>query len=411
MERLQLVQNNLSGPTSKTHSHVSSAWDFLHFDDLFPTDVKKFRREFREWLEREIKPLVADAYEKAELPEKIVTKLAEYDIIGKFLQKPYGDEAGNLALAAATVEIARIDASVATFFLVHLGLAAFTIESFASQEQKDKYLPLMRQLKCVSGWGLTEENIGSDASSLTTNVTKVEGGYRLNGTKRWIGNANKDIVLVWARNNENKKVECFIVQINSPGLKAEVIKRKLALRMVQNMHLTFDNVFIPEANRLPKAVDFSSTSKVLMHSRIYVAWIACGISIGVYDSVINYVNERKQFGVKITSFQLIQEKLVRMMANIQAMIHLCHRITVLYDQKKVTIGMIAMTKAWCTKMGREVCQLGREAMGGNGIIIDNYAMKGLADMEAIHTYEGTYDINTLVAGRELTGIAAFKAGK
>jgi len=128
----------------------------------------------------------------------------------------------------------------------------------------------------------------------------------------------------------------------------------------------------------------------------------------VYDATIKYCNERTQFGVKITSFQLIQDKLVRMMGNIQAMLHLAYRVTSLYERNLVTIGMVAMTKAWCSKLGREVCQLGREAMGGNGILIENYAIKGLADMEAVYTYEGTYDINTLVCGRELTGISAFK---
>jgi len=267
-------------------------------------------------------------------------------------------------------------------------------------------------MKYIGGWGLTEPNYGSDASNLATNVTKVPGGYRLNGEKIWIGNASRDFILVWARNNENKKIEAFMVPVqNNPGLKYEVIKNKLAMRMLQNVDITFENVFVPEENKLPKAVDFSSISEVLLHSRITLAWIACGIAVGVYDNVIKYLSEREQFGVKLTSFQLIQDKVVRMMANIQAMIHMCHRITILYDQKKLTIGMAAMTKAYCSKLAREVAALGRESLGGNGIIIDNYAMKALADAEAIYTYEGTYDINTLVCGRELTGIPAFKGSK
>ena len=412
ISRLQLVQNQLSAKAQKAQPYVESSWDYLKMDEHFPKEVIEFRKELRVWLENEVKPHVTEAYEKAEFPEIFVKKFAEHDLIGKFLAKPYGEGYSVYALGAAVVEIARIDASLATFFLVDLGLCAFTIESFGSEEQKAKYMPLMRQMKIVGGWGLTEEDLGSDASSLKTSVQKVEGGYRLNGNKRWIGNGNRDIVVVWARNTENKKIEAFIVPIkNNPGFTSEVIKNKLALRIVQNCQLRFDNVFIPEENKLPKAKDFTSTGEVLLHSRLFVAWLACGIAVGIYDNVIKYVDQRKQFGVKIASFQLIQDKLVKIMGNVQGMLYLTLRMTQLYEQKKATIGMIAMTKAWCTRLLREAAALGREALGGNGIILDNYAMKALADAEAIYTYEGTYDINSLVCSRELTGISAFKAGK
>jgi len=283
------------------------------------------------------------------------------------------------------------------------------LDSFCSDEQKKRLFPDMLKLKTISGWGLTEPTIGSDAGNLQSNVKKVEGGYLLNGNKRWIGNGNKDMVVTWARNQETKKVECFIVPNSSPGFTSEVIKNKLALRCVQNCHITFKDVFVPESNKLPGAVNgFGSTNQVLEHSRIFVAWVAVGIALGVYDNTIKYVNNRNQFGVKITSFQLQQEKLSRMMGHIQAMLLMVWRTTRLYEAGKLTIARAAMAKAWTTRMCREVAQLGREMMGGNGIISDNYAMKAVADIEAIYTYEGTYDINSLVCGRELTGIPAFK---
>jgi len=168
---------------------------------------------------------------------------------------------------------------------------------------------------------------------------------------------------------------------------------------------------VPDEDRLTNAKDFTSTGEVLLHSRVCVCAVAVGIALGIYDNCIKYLNSRNQFGVKLVSFQLVQDKLVRMMANIQAMLLMTWRVFNLYQEGKATIGMVGMAKAWCSKTGREVAALGREVLGGNGIIFDNYVMKGFADMEAIHTYEGTYDINTLVAGRELTGKAAFKAGK
>ena len=412
LSRLFLLKNHLNTTLTKKKGYVESSWDYLYFDHFFPKEIQEFRKEIREWAEKQIKPLVSEAYENAEFLEVFFQKFADINLLGRFISKPYGEGYNIMALAAVITELARVDASIASSFIVSLGLVAFTIESFGSEEQKAQYLPLMMQFKIVGGWGLTEEFYGSDASSLITTVTKVEGGYRLNGNKRWIGNASKDFMIVWARNTGNNKIEAFIVPTkNNPGLSYEIIKNKLSLRIVQNCHLRFENVFIPEENKLPKAHDFTSTGKVLLHSRLFVAWIACGLAIGVYDNVIKYLDERKQFGTKITSFQLIQDKLVKIMANIQGMLHLTYRLTTLYEQNKATIGMIAMNKAWCTKLAREVAALGREALGGNGIIIDNYAMKALADIEAIYTYEGTYDINTLVCGRELTGIAAFKAGK
>jgi len=218
------------------------------------------------------------------------------------------------------------------------------------------------------------------------------------------------MIITWARNEDTKKVESFIVPINTPGVKIEVIKHKLALRCIQNCNITYDNVFVPEENKLPGATEgFKSTNQVLEHSRVFVSWIAVGAAIGVYDNVIKYINNRKQFGVKISSFQLMQEKLARMMGHIQAMLLLVWRVTRIYEAKKLTIARAAMAKAWTSRMGREVAQLGREMMGGNGIIMDNYAMKAVADAEAIYTYEGTYDVNALVCGRELTGISAFKS--
>jgi len=406
--RIQLLANQLAAPRKEAQP-VFSSLDFCFFDDLLTLDEANLRKEVREFADKEVTPIISEYYERAEFPEPLVPKLAEKDWVKLFVKKPYGEDKNAMYLGLAAMELARADAGVATFFLVQIGLCIYTVDSFASDEQKKRLLPDMMKLKVVSGWGLTEPTIGSDAGNLQSSAKKVEGGYVINGGKRWIGNGNRDMVLAWVRNQETKKVECFIIPTKTPGVKTEVIKNKLALRCVQNCHITYTDVFVPESNKLPGAdKGFGSTNQVLEHSRIFVAWVAVGIALGVYDNTIKYVNSRNQFGVKITSFQLTQEKLSRMMGHIQAMLLMVWRVTRLYEAGKLTIARAAMAKAWTSRMCREVAQLGREMMGGNGIILDNYAMKALGDIEAIYTYEGTYDINSLVCGRELTGIPAFK---
>jgi len=411
MERLGLVSNQLSGKARSAGKIIDSSVDFYHFYDLLSKEEKDLAKQVREFAEKEIKPVINDYYEKATFPEHLIEPIAKTKWAGLTLSKPYGEGKPVTTIIPIITELARVDASIATFFLVQLGLAMYTIEVLGNEDQKKRYLPDLRDLKKISGWGLTEPSFGSDASSLTTNATKCEGGYRINGAKRWIGNGNRDMIVCWARNTETKNIQGFIINMKSPGVRSEVIKNKLSLRIVQNCDITFDNVFVPDEDVLAHAKDFSSTGEVLLHSRVCVCAMATGIALGIYDNCVKYLNNRNQFGVKLSSFQLVQDKLVRMMAHIQGMLLMTWRIFNLYQEGKATIGMVGMAKSWCTKTGREVAALGREVLGGNGIIIDNYAMKGLADMESIHTYEGTYDINTLVAGRELTGKAAFKAGK
>ena len=407
MDRLSSIKSSIA--TSKIN-YVDSAVDYLRFSDLLTPEEEKFRLQVRQFAEKEIAPFINDSIETASFPEHLIPALRKSEYLFNFISKPIGKENSMMAQCVATCEMARVDGSVCTFSLVQGVLSMYTIDKLGSEEQKQRYLPKMGRLELISGWGLTEGKIGSDAANLETNVTKVPGGYRLNGDKRWIGNGNKDMLVIWARNNENNKVEGFIIDMKTPGITTQVIKYKLPLRMVQNCHIHFTNAFIPDENKLAKATDFQKgTSIVLKHSRVFVCWAAVGIALGVYDNVIKYISERKQFGVPISSFQLIQEKLSRIMATTQAMLLMAWRITNLTAQNNSTIGQVGMAKAWITLRGREVCALGREMLGGNGITFDNYVMKAMADMEAMYTYEGTYDVNSLVNARELTGIAAFKA--
>jgi len=408
--RVQLLCNHLSSGRKETSSQpVLSALEFCFFDDLLTPEEVKLRKEVREFAEREVVPLANEHYDQAQFPEVILEKFGKQGWAKLVAKKPYGDGKNRMLLALVVMELARADAGIACIFLLQAGIARETVETLASEEQQKKLLPQMLDFKITMGWALTEPLVGSDASSITTNVRKIEGGYILNGEKRWIGNGNRDMVVVWAKNQDSKKAEPFFVAKGTPGVETEVMKNKLALRTVQNCNIKYKDVFIPGENKLPRADQgFASINELLGNSRVLVAWVTVGVAVGVYDNTIRYINGRTQFGVKISSFQLMQEKLSRMMGHIQAMLLMVWRATRLNEAGKLKIAQVAMVKAWTTKLCREIAQLGREMMGGNGILIDNYAMKALVDIEAIYTFEGTYDINSLVLGRELTGIPAFK---
>ncbi|OVA02713.1 Acyl-CoA oxidase/dehydrogenase [Macleaya cordata] len=386
-----------------------SVSDYYQFDDLLTPEEQALRRKIREVMEKEIAPVVTEYWEKAEFPFHIIPNLATLKVAGSTI-KGYGCPGLSITGSAiATAEIARVDASCSTFILVHSSLAMLTIGLCGSDEQKQKYLPSMAELRMIGCWALTEPDNGSDASSLRTTATKVAGGWLLNGQKRWIGNSTfADVLVIFARNTTTNQINGYIVKKGTPGLSATKIENKIGLRIVQNGDILLKNVFVPDEERLPGVSSFKDTNKVLAASRVMVAWQPIGISMGVYDMCHRYLKERQQFGAPLAAFQLNQEKLVRMLGNVQAMFLVGWRLCKLYESGKMTIGHAGMGKAWISAKARETVALGRELLGGNGILADFLVAKAFCDLEPIFTYEGTYDINCLVTGREITGIASFK---
>ncbi|KAF7144779.1 hypothetical protein RHSIM_Rhsim04G0127300 [Rhododendron simsii] len=384
--------------------------DYYQLDDLLTPEEQGLRMKVRECMEKEIAPIMAKYWEKAEFPFHVVPKLGALGIAGGTI-KGYGCPGVSItANAICAAEIARVDASCSTFILVHSSLGMLTISIGGSEAQKQKYLPSLAQLKTIACWGLTEPDYGSDASSLKTIATKVDGGWILEGQKRWIGNSTfADVLVIFARNTTTNQINAFLVMKDAPGLQATKIENKIGLRMVQNGDIVLKRVFVPDEDRLPGINSFQDTNKVLAASRLMVAWQPIGISMGVYDMCHRYLKERKQFGAPLAAFQLTQQKLVCMLGNIQAMILVGWRLCKLYDSGKMTPGRVSLGKAWITSKARETTSLGRELLGGNGILADFLVAKAFCDLEPIYTYEGTYDINTLIAGREVTGIASFKS--
>lgn len=405
MKRLEKLSQIIS---KNRLSSSNPSETILSLNEFYSADQKHLMERISSFLEENFQGIIDSAYDKAEFPDIIIEKFKQLNLFELFLKPPYGKGLPYSTLAFTIMEIAKFDASLATFFWLQMVVNMHTIEVLCSEQQKKELLPKMSSLDIISGWALTEPEIGSDASNIQTIATPVKDGFIISGKKRWIGNSNRNINIVWAKNTENKKVEAFIVENNRANISCDIIKYKLALRIVQNCQINFDNVFIPKENKINGAKSFSITTQMLTNSRAFVVWIVVGQVFAVFDKCLKYTKERYQFGVPISSFQLIQEKLSRMAATINAIFLLCWRIMSLYEQKKHSLGQISLCKAWVTLKGREVVALGREILGGNGIIIDNFVMKAFTDMEVLYTYEGTYDINALVAGRELTGMNAFK---
>ncbi|KAK9835509.1 hypothetical protein WJX74_002019 [Apatococcus lobatus] len=384
--------------------------DVFALDQLLTDEEKEIKYRTRAFMEREVAPIIADYWERAEFPHELVPKLAKLRLGGATLKGNGCPGQSLVGAAMAVIEIARVDGSMSTFLMVHNSLAMLTIGLLGSEEQKTQLLPRMATLESVAAWALTEPSNGSDASALTTSAKKVEGGWELNGKKRWIGNATfAEWIVIWARRADTGDVNAFLVKKGTPGLQTRKIENKIALRCVQNADIRLESCWVPDSARLPGVNSFKDTNVVLAISRIMVAWQPVGLAMGVYDMANRYLRQREQFGNPLAAYQINQEKLQRMLGNIQAMTLMAWRLSKLYEQGKLDHATSAMTKAWNTLRGREVMALGRELLGGNGVVSDFLVAKSFNDMEAIFTYEGTYEVNALVAGRQATGIAAFKA--
>lgn len=390
------------------NDYVSDALGFLGVQEFFSPEINELRMKIRA-LEPKINSFILEDIEKAQFPERAVPLWTETGLGHHYMKAPYGKGKCLKSLFAIILELSRIDASIATAYLVNFILFANTIDDYGSEEQRAFFLPKILKGEIMGSWGLTEPNFGSDASSLQTSCKQLpDGKWVINGHKRWIGNGNKDYMVVFARDVASKRVHGFVVDLTLPGIDRKAIEHKMALRPVQNVDIKFKDVVVEDKARLPGVRDFNDVNSMLAHSRISVAMLACGIGIGVYEHTVAYLSKRTQFRKKLLEFQLVQEKLVRMMGNIQASLLVVCRGVELNIAGKNTIGKLGMMKAWVTLRIREVAALGRELLGGNGIITDNYVMKAFCDMEAVYTYEGSYEVNSLVAGRELTGYAAFK---
>jgi glutaryl-CoA dehydrogenase len=308
------------------------------------------------------------------------------------------------------MELARVDASICTFFGVHAGLAMGSIYLDGSEEQKQKWLPPMARWEQIGCFGLTEPLVGSGASRGLQTTAKRDGDtWIINGQKRWIGNAPWcDLSIIWARDVADNQVKGFIIENKTtPGFSVEKIEHKIALKVVQNGVITLKDVRVSEANRLQAGNSFRDTARVLRMTRYFVGWAATGVQMGAFEHTVKYAQERLQFGKPIASFQMVQDLLAEMLANVTACQCMMVRLAQMDDEGKLGDHHAALAKAFCTAKSRETVAWGRELLGGNGIVADYNVGRFFADAEALYSYEGTYQMQNLIVGRAVTGLSAF----
>lgn len=383
--------------------------DFYDLSATLNAEDRALQLKVRAFMEQEIKPLVNDYWLRAEFPHEIIPKFAELDICGVTYEGYGCPNRSFLMEGIVAMEMARVDASIATFFGVQSGLAMGSIYLCGSEEQKQEWMPQLQKLTKIGAFGLTEPEVGSGAAGgLTTTCEKTDDGWILNGQKKWIGNATfADVIVIWARDMADDQVKGFLIRKENPGFSVEKMKDKMALRIVQNGVITLTNCFIPESDRMPKADSYKKTAEVLRMTRAGVAWQAVGCARGAYENALEYTRNRKQFGKPIASFQLIQNHLVEMLSNLTAMQTLCFRLSQLQDEDRLLDEHASLAKVFCTMRTRDVVSRAREVMGGNGILLEYNVARFVADAEAIYSYEGTKEINSLIVGRAITGSSAF----
>ena len=378
--------------------------DFFAFEEMLSSKERDRLAEVRSFLAREVKPIAVECWNRGEFPLELIPKLAELDLVSPVRRQGYS----NLFAGIVHAEVTRADTSIATFMGVHDGLFTGSIEALASPEQQDAWLPDIYSLRKIGAFGLTEPLGGSDVAGGTRTTARRDGAHWiLNGAKRWIGNATfSDWVVVYARDVADNQVKAFLVDTALPGFSATKIENKISLRTVQNADITLEDVVVPDFFKLANANSFRDTNKVLKVTRLAVAWQAVGQQLAAFDVARRYAVERHQFGRPLASFQLVQSQLVQILGNAVSSMGMMVRLSQLEDAGQAKDEQSALAKAFTTARMRESVAIGRSLLGGNGIVTDFEMAKIFADAEAIYSYEGTHEVNTLVAGRAITGVSA-----
>lgn len=399
----------LTPPATDASPAPRLAADFYDFQSRLTPAEQAQLRLIREFLDTEIAPFADDHWDRAESPKHLWPRFAELGLFGQAFPETARFPNSNVYRGWVAMEISRADPSTATFIGVHSGLAMTSIHVGGSPEQKAEWMPRLARGELFAAFGLTEPNHGSDtAKGLETTAERRGDEWVLNGAKRWIGNgAFAELVVIWARDVADDQVKGFLVRTPAVGFSATKIERKQSLRAVENADIVLENVVVPESDRLPGIGSFRDVAIVLRLTRADVAWQALGVAIGAYDAALAYATSRTQFGKPLAAFQLVQQKLATAISNITASLALCMRVSQLQDEGAQGDHHSAMAKAFVTARMRETVALCREVMGGNGIQLDHGVARYFADAEAVYTFEGTYDMNSLIVGRAVTGVAAF----
>jgi glutaryl-CoA dehydrogenase len=400
------------GVETAAEERLYGVCDYYDAESLLTEDERRVLVRLRDFLDGEAKPLLADYWERGEFPAQLARPLIDLDLMEPAELTVHGPARG-IYQGFRIFELARTDASLATWYTAQAGLFRTAIRVGASEEQQREWMPRVIDFSLKGVFSLTEPEHGSDIAGGLSTTARFEadhdgGTWVLDGAKRWIGGASTaDVLCVFARDIADGQVKAFLVDRQAAGVTLEKIHRKTSLRMMQNAHITLDGVRVPESMRLHKVDSFKDVAAMLRAMRSDVAWIATGIQAGAFDAALRYVRERQQFGRPLGSFQLVQEKLARMLGNLTASLSLVVRLTEQQARGIYRDQDSALAKMQSCLAMRETVALARELAGGNGITLESDVARFHADAEAVYSYEGTHEINALIVGRALTGASAF----
>jgi glutaryl-CoA dehydrogenase len=385
--------------------------DFYGYETLLADREKDTLMALRAFLDEQVRPVANDLWSKAEFFDRsvVVKGLADLGLFGMPWEETRPFENSAVFRGWVALELARVDASAATIVGMQNGLVMGSIAVAGSKEQRAQWLPRFASGELLGAFALTEPLSGSDtAQGLRTTATRDGDTWVINGAKRWIGNGTiADVTVVWAKDTEDGQVKGFLVPTDTPGYRATRIENKIALRIVQNADIVLDDVRVPASHHLAESKSFRETAAVLRLTRAEVAWAAVGNAIQAYEAAVRYTGERIQFGKPIAQHQLVQEHLARSLGNITASLGMVTRVSQMLDEGTQRDEHAALAKEYTTARMRETVAWCREALGGNGIVLEYGVARPFADAEAIYSYEGTREMNTLIVGRAITGKAAF----
>ncbi len=382
--------------------------DFLLLDELLSEEERSIKEMVSRYVADGVIPCIAEAYEKGEFPREFIEETAKLGLLGLTLPQEYGgSEASYVSYGLVCQELEKGDSGLRSFVSVQSSLCMFPIFQYGSESQKRHWLPLMSKGEVIGCFGLTEPDSGSDPSSMRTTAEKVDGGWRLNGSKMWITNAPfADIAVVWAKTKDG--IRGFIVEKEAEGFERNEIKHKLSLRASSTGELAFNNVFVPDENYLPGSdCGLKAPLSCLTQARYGIAWGAMGAAQACFNLTKDYTISRKQFGKPVAAFQLVQKDLADMFTEIVKAQCLNYQLGRLKDQKRATAEMVSLAKRNACREALKITRACRNLMGANGISLEYHVIRHMTNLESVFTYEGTDNVHTLVLGRHITGINAF----
>ncbi len=383
--------------------------DYYNLDELLTEEHKLVRDAAREWVKRDVSPIIEEAAQKAEFPTSIIGGLAEIGAFGPYIPEEYGGAGlDQISYGLIMQEIERGDSGVRSTASVQSSLVMYPIWKYGNEEQRQKYLPKLASGEWMGSFGLTEPDHGSNPGGMTTNYKDMGDHYLLNGAKMWISNAPFcQVAVVWAKNEEGR-IHGLIVERGMEGFTTPETHNKWSLRASATGELIFDNVKVPKENLLPNKSGLGAPLGCLDSARYGIAWGAIGAAMDCYDTALRYSKERMQFGKPIGQFQLQQKKLAEMITEITKAQLLAWRVGVLRNEGKATSAQISMAKRNNVDMAIKIAREARQMLGGMGITGEYSIMRHMMNLESVITYEGTHDIHLLITGLDVTGLNAFK---